>query len=217
MDKVTDVQAARVTSYAAEPSDEQRAEFARGNPAVMEELAERFFTDVYCFAYAITVDPDLALDAVQETFLRILESHRLYVPTRPFRPWLFTITRNTSTNLLRHRNADSLRIVNLEPTLEEIHNLASSVPTAFEEALRSERQAGLWHALGELPQTSREVIVLHIFDNLAFREIAAIIGSSLNTVASNYYRGLQKLRTLLDSETSSDLLQRTERRYIPHE
>jgi RNA polymerase sigma-70 factor (ECF subfamily) len=50
-----------------------------------------------------------------------------------------------------------------------------------------------------VPQNQREVLILKILEGLTFREIAAANGESINTIASRYRYGLEKLRALLEN------------------
>jgi RNA polymerase sigma-70 factor (ECF subfamily) len=59
-------------------------------------------------------------------------------------------------------------------------------------------------ALGQLPYEQREVFVLHVQGDLTFREIAALAGASINTVQSRYRYGMEKLRSLLNSEFENE-------------
>ncbi len=52
-------------------------------------------------------------------------------------------------------------------------------------------------ALAQLPQAQREIVVLKVYKNKTFREIAGTFELSLNTVASRYRYATEKLRDLL--------------------
>jgi len=54
--------------------------------------------------------------------------------------------------------------------------------------------------MAQLPYEQREVIILHLMSDMRFRAIAGTQGVSISTVQSRYRYGLNKLRTLLDSE-----------------
>ena len=56
------------------------------------------------------------------------------------------------------------------------------------------------HALVQLPYPQREVIILHLQQGLRFKTIAEAQDVSINTIQSRYRYGLDKLRSLLDSE-----------------
>lgn len=185
------------SAHAPEPDQALRVRFHEGDPAAVEAIAERFVGDVWRFASTIVGDADLAADAVQETFLRVLERHRLYSPERAFRPWLFAVCRNCCRTLLRERDAAAARVVDLDPSAEEVERLAAEAPKAFEEQLRMEREREALDALASIPEARRTVVLLHLFEDLPFREIAEIVGVPQNTAATWYYRTLAELRERL--------------------
>ncbi len=55
-------------------------------------------------------------------------------------------------------------------------------------------------ALRSLGDEEREAIVLHIYGDLTFREIAELCTTPLGTVTARYQRGLQKLRALMEAD-----------------
>ena len=70
--------------------------------------------------------------------------------------------------------------------------------------------AGSWlAALVTDALLQREVVHLHVFDGLTFREIAEASGASINTVAARYRYALAKLRVLLDGVSPDHAQQRS--------
>jgi RNA polymerase sigma factor (sigma-70 family) len=57
--------------------------------------------------------------------------------------------------------------------------------------------------MGELPYEQREVILMHIRGQMSFKEIARVQDVSINTAQSRYRYGIEKLRSLLQSEVES--------------
>ena len=53
--------------------------------------------------------------------------------------------------------------------------------------------------LGRLPFEQSEIIVLHLHQEMRFREIAEALGISINTVQSRYRYGMEKLRSIINS------------------
>ena len=58
----------------------------------------------------------------------------------------------------------------------------------------------LIEGFGRIPYEQREVIILHLYSKMRFRQIAQSQGISLNTIQSRYRYGLEKLRAVLNSE-----------------
>jgi RNA polymerase sigma-70 factor (ECF subfamily) len=67
-------------------------------------------------------------------------------------------------------------------------------------AEQREQEALVRHALEQLPQDQREAIVMKLWGGLQFDQIGQAIGISVNTAASRYRYGLEKLRALLSEE-----------------
>jgi RNA polymerase sigma-70 factor (ECF subfamily) len=58
----------------------------------------------------------------------------------------------------------------------------------------------LFRALGTLPDDQKDVIILKVFQSFTFKEIAGICGLSINTAASRYRYGIEKLRSYLEGK-----------------
>jgi RNA polymerase sigma-70 factor (ECF subfamily) len=56
----------------------------------------------------------------------------------------------------------------------------------------------------QLPYEQREVFILHVQGDMTFQQIAEQIGASINTVQSRYRYGIEKLRSLLNTECENE-------------
>ncbi len=122
-----------------------------------------------------------AEDAVQDAFAGLL---RLRMLPHDVERYLRASVRNACYSRLRWR----LRWTGMEePLLEAIDPSRE----ADDDRLALER------ALRRLSVEQREVVHLHVFEGHTFREIAAIVGVSMNTVMSRYRYALARLREVL--------------------
>ena len=69
-----------------------------------------------------------------------------------------------------------------------------------QQLIRTEETISVRQALGQLPYQHRETILLHLQGGLTFKKIAAARNVSINTVQGRYRYGLEKLRSILNSE-----------------
>ena len=99
-----------------------------------------------------------------------------------FSAWLYRIAHNTT--LSRQRKEWGKTFVPLDPDTR-------SHRSGVENRLAVER------ALKELSEEQREVVVLKVFQDLKFEEIAQIQGAPISTVKSRLYLAFDKLRTIL--------------------
>ena len=90
----------------------------------------------------------------------------------------------------------SFLIARQRPSLELMDGHAVT-PPAESSIFFLEQQAEVQAALRRLPAEQAEVVVLKIWEELTFQEIAAVTGESPNTVASRYRYALTKLECSL--------------------
>jgi RNA polymerase sigma-70 factor (ECF subfamily) len=147
----------------------------------------------YSLARWLTRDEQDAQDVTQEAFLRAFRFFDGY-QGGSLRAWLLTIVRNTCYTWLRHnRPAHSLEEFN-----EEIHSpeFSSAADPEFQLLARADRET-LRHALEELPEIFREVIILREMEGMSYKEIADVASISIGTVMSRLARARTRLRDVL--------------------
>ena len=128
-----------------------------------------------------------AEDVVQTAFVKFWRHQPTAGPEHY--PLLYSAVRSTALDLLR---ADSRR-----GRREQVVAIHPEAPF-FDLAIEHRENSELIHtALQNLPESQREVLVLRIWGELTFAEIATALGGSINTVASRYRYALDALRRIL--------------------
>lgn len=186
-----------------ERSDEQLiAGYREGDDAAFAELVRRNLAVVHRFALRFAATPDEAEDVAQETFVRVWRRLASFDAARRFRPWLFEIAKHVALDRLKKRAPTAFS--DLRAALEDDDTRADFLdgiaddaphPAAGIDATFAARE--LAFALEALPPAQREVVRLHYTDELTFREIAAELGKSLNTVKSWHQRAVAALKRRL--------------------
>jgi len=142
-------------------------------------------------AVRLTADRAEAEDLVQETFAQAWLSFRSYEPGTNCRAWLFKILMNKLEHQRRRRYALLKRTA--ETDAELLARTVAYVPPVGQE-LRDEEVLA---ALGRLPASFREVVLLADVEEFSYREIAEILGVPAGTVMSRLSRGRKLLREML--------------------
>ena len=141
----------------------------------------------YRVAYAVLRNAADAEDAVQAGFVRFWRkqpaAHESHYPL------LYSAVRSAALNLLRTNSRRQVR----EDHFFQDGGSGGSAYFACELEQR-ETAAGIQAALNELPREQRETLVLRLWGDLTFAEIATTVGESINTVAARYRYGLNALR-----------------------
>ncbi len=83
---------------------------------------------------------------------------------------------------------------------ELLQAMAAGDQSAFvtEPYERLETTKEIWQSLKEVPGIQRDIIVLRFYRELKLQEIADTLGLTLNTVKTYLYRGLKKLKGILE-------------------
>jgi len=140
---------------------------------------------IYYIAFSITKNQDDALEVVQDTFLRMLNSIDKYVDSGKFKQWLAEIARNISKNKLT-RNKERNTIYD-----DDLVNLQKSEKSSIDVILTIE---------GILDQLDAEIVILRIVYDFSFKEISGYENMSIGKVQSTYYNAIKKLKKGLKYE-----------------
>ncbi len=163
-----------------------------GDIDALGELYERYQTQVYRTATAITHDERMAEDILQEVFLRVHRYADSFDQTQPFEPWLYRITVNlcyTWTNRAK-------RWVHcFQDAIERLKAPSWRDPETVTES--REQRAHLRRAIDGLPDSHRVVVVLYYLEGLSVSEVAYALGVPEGTVKSRLYYAREKLRNVV--------------------
>jgi RNA polymerase sigma-70 factor (ECF subfamily) len=135
-----------------------------------------------------------AEDAVQETLTQALQLFHRYQPGTNCRAWLLTILQHVLNNRRRARQRSPV-VAAPDDRLMEAHPFVPPIP----QRLTDEDLLG---ALGRLPQSAQDVIVLSDVEELSYKEIAATLAIPLGTVMSRLHRARALLRAELAAVAS---------------
>ena len=133
--------------------------------------------ELFTYSLALTRNREAAEDAIHNAFQRLLR--RGSAPA-DLRPYIFRCVRNAAIDDLRQNKRRE----------DGIFDLSSDTGPAPARELGAELQ----QLLARLSDDERETIVLKVFDGMTLQEIADLRDASINTVASWYRRGMDKLK-----------------------
>ena len=163
-----------------------------GDLEALGELYEKYKTQVYRTALAVTHDERAAEDILQETFLRVYTYADRIDETRPLGPWLYRAT----VNLAYSWTSRVKRWLHyLQDVLDRWTSPAQWRPEAVAEE-REQRQ-NLQQVIDALPPRHRAVIILYYLEELSLREIAYVMDVPEGTVKSRLHYARESLRKAL--------------------
>jgi RNA polymerase sigma-70 factor (ECF subfamily) len=167
--------------------DDELAVLAReartGSEAAFSALFERFQTPLVNYIYRLVGDWESANDLAQDTFLKAYQALPRTDESLQVSPWLYRIATNTALDALRRRKR-----ISWIPFLPEIEPHA---PVADPSSRQAEKDA-IQQALAQVPADQRTCLVLNLYQGLSYKEIAEVLGITVNLVAVRIYRGREK-------------------------
>ena len=172
--------------------------YAEGNNRAFDELLARTQTKLFTYIMFVVRDHDVADDVFQETFVKVITrlQQGKYTDSGKFTFWLTRIAHNVIMDWYRRQRGEHI----VEPTEDnDLQNLKGlSVLDTYRESELVNEQVLLdvKRMMNALPAPQREVVYMRFYQNLSFKEIAAITGSSINTALGRMRYALINLRRM---------------------
>ena len=159
----------------------------------IEQAMVNYESPLIAYASTFLNDLDLARDVVQETFIRLCQQDLEKVRDN-LKPWLYTVCRNRSLDLLRKHQR--------QKPLTESHwqNLECADLQPDKEIEKQEHLAKLNHYLDRLSDNQREVIILKFQQDLSYLEIQAITGLTKSNIGFLIHTGIKRLQQILPQD-----------------
>lgn len=164
----------------------------QGDLEALGKLYDRHRRMVYATALAISGEPELAADLLQDVFLRLHRFAHRIDPKRPLEPWLYRMTANLSYSTLKRRS----RLVKCLRELGEVL-VREFKPTPHHIAERDEQWEMVRRAVAGLPLPKRVVVVLYYVNDLSVQEISEVLDVPVGTVKSRLHYGRVELKKQL--------------------
>jgi RNA polymerase sigma-70 factor (ECF subfamily) len=172
-----------------------------GDDLALNELMSRWERPLVRFLYRYTVNESDAFELAQETFVRIYEHRASYDGRGKFSTWLYTIAGNLCRNHARWKARHSTISMETELASQPDHTLGEQLPdgkaTPAQDAENHELAGAVRAAIQDLPDDQRQAILLYEYGDVAYMDIAKVLGCSIKAVENKLYRARQTLRDKL--------------------
>lgn len=169
-----------------------------GSERGWHKLVKRYEKAVYGYAYRMTGNQADAMDLMQETFISVCNSLHQFKGNSSFKTWLMSLAHYRCIDFYRRKQLDK----DSDKNIDHIVSVESwSEPSENHEAQQS--RAEIIKLLSFLPFDQKLVVELKMFQQLTFDQIAEQLGCSVNTVKSQFYSALSKLKRNIESKENA--------------
>ena len=170
--------------------------FKHGSKDAFCRIYEKYRDDLLRLAISLLNEADVAEDVVHDVFTSFIQNGRQFQLTGSLKSYLATCVanraRNTNRGYQRQHN----------PDLDAAKQVASSSNRPEKWIIISDEFRQLSNALAKLPYDQRETVLMRAQSSMKFRQIAKSLHIPIKTAQSRYRLGLDKLRSLLNSEAT---------------
>jgi len=160
--------------------------FLDDDPSALELVYEHFGKRLYGYLVSILRSRSDAEEVLNELFMKVAVKREQVGKSDNLRVYLFAIARNMAYEMCRKRSSQKETLSVYAEYLELCDDAAGRWN---EEELVAARKA-----VDSLPEEQREVVVLKIFEEMTFDEIAELLRISQNTAASRYRYAIEKMK-----------------------
>jgi len=174
---------------------------AAGDDSAFDYLVEKYRRPMMSFMYRMTRNQSVSEELAQEVFLRVYRSRQSYAASAKFTTWLYRIATNLAVNHARdtkHERPENM--VNIdEPDTDTglTVDVADGSLNAEQTILRKERLAAIRSRVEELPERQRMAVIMHKYQNMDYKQIAAVLKLSESATKSLLFRAYETLRETL--------------------
>jgi len=167
----------------------------QGDSYSFDLLVKRYQKRIYFLAYRMVKNHDYADDLAQETFIHAYSAIKSFKTGYNFYTWLYRICMNLSINFLKRQ-----KFMIPESQLDEEKNPFKQETAGVDPAdqlATKELEIKIDRALNLLPPKFKAVLILRIYEDYSYEEIAQTLNISTGTVMSRLFRARERMQEML--------------------
>lgn len=165
----------------------------QGDKAAFTQLVQSAMNTVSSIALAITKDVNDSHDVTQQVFIKMWQQLDQLKNAQSLMPWLRQITRYTAYNFIRDNKASSKEYKDEQELELLLQQVCEQVPTQDESLIKQQQAKLIRELIDQLPDESREIVVLYYREELNSANVSALLGIS----EANIRKKLQRAREFL--------------------
>ncbi|MBR99523.1 MAG: RNA polymerase subunit sigma-24 [Flavobacteriaceae bacterium] len=172
--------------------------YINGDESSLDKLIQKHKSRIYNFIFSKVLNRDIAEDIFQDTFIKVIKTLKrgFYNEEGKFLPWIMRIAHNLVIDHFRRSN----RIPKFENNSEYdiFQNLSDSSLNAEKSIIKNQVSTDLQHLVDELPDDQKDVVIMRLYRDMSFKEIAENTGVSINTALGRMRYAIINLRKMIN-------------------
>ena len=172
--------------------------YISGDESALALLINRHQSKIYGFIYSKIGDRDLSDDIFQDTFIKVIKTLKTssYNEEGKFLPWVMRIAHNLVVD--HFRKSKKMPFQRETEDYSIFNYMSDNAPTIESQMITEQVEVDLTRLLNELPDDQKEVLMMRMYQDLSFKEIAELTGVSINTALGRMRYALLNLRKIIE-------------------
>lgn len=168
-----------------------------GDESALKALINRYGKRLYSYILISVKNKELAEDLFQDTFIKVINTIRSgnYREEGKFFQWIMRIANNLKIDY--YRKIQKLPIFEGNGEYDIFDLIGSFEDSAEHKIIREQIYSDLNKMVEFLPEEQKEVLVMRIYQDYSFKEIADMTGVSINTALGRMRYALINLRKII--------------------
>ena len=168
-----------------------------GSEYALEQLINRHQLQIFNFINSKINDRDTSEDLFQDTFIKVIRTLKsgAYNEEGKFLPWVMRIAHNLVIDYFRKSNR--IPTVGNKEDFDIFQFISDKSPNAESTLVQEQVLKDLQKLIQELPEDQKEVLIMRLYRDMSFKEIAENTNVSINTALGRMRYAIINLRKLI--------------------
>ncbi len=172
--------------------------YLNGNETALEYIINKHQQRIFNFIYSKIHNRDISEDIFQETFIKVIKTLKngVYNEEGKFLPWVMRISHNLIIDFFRKNNR--IKIIDNKENLDIFQFISDGTPNAESVLVNDQVIKDIQKLIQELPEDQKEVLIMRLYRDMSFKEIAENTKVSINTALGRMRYAIINLRKLIE-------------------
>ena len=173
-----------------------------GDESALSVLLEKHQSQIFHFILSKLKNRELANDVFQDTFIKVIRTLKSgnYNEEGKFLPWVLRIAHNLVIDFFRRES--KVRMISESSSTSEEFNVFSRISdeslNVEQQITKGEVESQICSFLNYLPENQKEILMMRIYQDLSFKEIAELKDISINTALGRMRYAVLNIRKLME-------------------
>ena len=172
--------------------------YVNGSENALEQLVYRHKSQIFNFINSKIKDRDISEDIFQDTFIKVIRTLKngIYNEEGKFLPWIMRIAHNLVIDHFRKSNR--IPTIQNKDDFDIFQFISDNSPNAEHVLIEDQILKDIQKLIQELPEDQKEVLIMRLYRDMSFKEIAENTNVSINTALGRMRYAIINLRKIIE-------------------